>query len=186
MKVKSLKCPECGANLEIEEGRSFWFCQYCGRKIMPDDEKQEYTYNENVNKTINIHKRYTDDADIIRAKSEASKDSRDFKQLLILFGLLFLIPISIFLGLHINEIVAKNEGKISAGYYRDLIGEDYQTVEAHFEAAGFTNIELIDLNDSGIAFWNEGKVKTISVGGDTAFEGTDWFAPETKVVISYH
>ena len=77
MKIKSLKCPECGANLEIEEGRSFCFCQYCGCKIMLDEEKHEYTYNENVNKTINInkniHKRYTDDADVIRVNSQSGK-----------------------------------------------------------------------------------------------------------------
>ena len=190
MKIKSLKCPECGANLKIEEDRSFCFCQYCGCNIMLDDEKHYVTYNENVNKTINInkniHTRYTDDADVIRAKNEASKDSRDFKQVLISIAILFLIPVGIFLGFHINESVAKSEGKISAGYYRDLIGEDYKTVKAHFESAGFTNIELIDLNDSGLAFWNEGKVKTISVGGDTDFQSTDWFDPDTKVVISYH
>ena len=67
-----------------------------------------------------------------------------------------------------------------------MIGQSYETVVAHFEAAGFTDIELIDLNDSGIAFWNNGKVEMISVGGDTDFETIDWFSPDTKVVISYH
>ena len=67
-----------------------------------------------------------------------------------------------------------------------MVGEDYKTVEAHFRAAGFTNIELIDLDDAGIAFWNEGKVETISVGGDTSFDSLDFFDPNTKVVISYH
>ena len=99
---------------------------------------------------------------------------------------MLLIPVVIFLGLFINKSVSQQEGKISAGFYRDLIGKDYETVEAHFESAGFTNIELIDLNDSGVAFWNEGKVEIISVGGDTSFKSTDYFPPETKVVISYH
>ena len=39
MKVISLKCPECGASLSIEEGRTQCFCQYCGTKIMLDDER---------------------------------------------------------------------------------------------------------------------------------------------------
>ena len=186
MKLKVLKCPECRANLEIEDDRTSCYCQYCGCKIILDSEKQEYTYSKNVNVNKTIHKRYTNDADIIRAKNEASKDSRDFKQFLTLMGLLLLIPIVVFVGFQINGAVSRHEGKINAGYYKDLIGKDYETVTAHFEAAGFTNIELIDLDDSGLAFWNEGKVDTISVGGDTDFESVDWFYPDTKVVISYH
>ena len=38
MKVVSLTCPGCGANLSIEDGRKQCFCEYCGMKIMLDDE----------------------------------------------------------------------------------------------------------------------------------------------------
>ena len=187
MKAKTLKCPSCGAAIDVDiQGRDSVFCSYCGQQIQLDNEKREFTYNKNVNVTKTIHKRYTDDADVIRAKNEASNDSRDFKQLLIFFGIGFLIPALILGGLFLNKTISQAQGKISAGYYKDLIGEDYKTVEAHFKAAGFTNIELIDLDDSGVAFWNDGKVTTISVGGDTDFESIDWFAPDTKVVISYH
>ena len=86
----------------------------------------------------------------------------------------------------ISKGVAKSQGKIQAGYYKDLIGQDNKTVIAHFEAAGFENIEVIDLNDSGIAFWTDGEVVTISVGGDTNFDTFDWFEPDTKVIISHH
>ena len=40
----------------------------------------------------------------------------------------------------------------------------------------FVNIWLI----------KDGKVKNISVGGDTSFDSGDWFDPNTTVVISYH
>lgn len=188
MKLKVLKCPECRANIEFEEGRDFCFCSYCGCKIVLDDEKQETTTNKNINVTKNINKtnHYVNEADVIRAKNEIDKDSRDFKQDLIIFGILFLIPIVIFLGLFLNKAIAQHEGKISAGYYADLVGENYEVVKAHFEAAGFTTIELIDLDDSGVAFWKDGKVAIISVGGDTNFESTDWFYPDTKIIISYH
>lgn len=38
MKLISLKCPDCGANLDVDAERSFCFCQYCGHKILIDDE----------------------------------------------------------------------------------------------------------------------------------------------------
>jgi len=104
--------------------------------------------------------------------------------ILLVISLLILIAMST--GSYFNKSIAQSEGKISAGYYGDLVGKNYETVEAHFEAAGFTDIELIDLNDAGIGFWNDGKVEIISVGGDSSFDSTDWFLPDTKVVISYH
>lgn len=74
---------------------------------------------------------------------------------------------------------------ITAGYSSSLVGENYQTVVAHFEAAGFTDIQVIDLNDAGLAFWNDNKVSTISIGGDTYFDENDYYWPNTRVVISY-
>ena len=188
MRLHKLTCPNCNGTLDMKvtEGTTSVFCPYCGQQFYLDDEHQRFTYNKNVTINKNIHKRYTDDADVIRATHEANKDSKDFKQFLILWGLLALIPILIFGGLFLNKAVNQGSGKINAGYYRDLVGDDYKTVEAHFKAAGFTNIELIDLDDAGIGFWRNGKVKTISVGGNTQFESTDWFDPDTKVVISYH
>lgn len=38
MKFYSLKCPQCGADIDIEEDRKMIFCQYCGSKIVIDDE----------------------------------------------------------------------------------------------------------------------------------------------------
>lgn len=188
MKLHKLTCTNCNGilDMKIDDGTTSVFCPYCGQKFLIDDENRKVTINKNININKTIHNRYTDDADVIRAKNEASKDSRDFKQVLILIGIMFLIPVLIFSESFFSKAFNQGQGKINAGFYRDLIGKDYQTVESHFETAGFTNIELIDLNDSGLAFWSEGKVDTISVGGDTAFDSSDWFSPDTKVVISYH
>jgi DNA-directed RNA polymerase subunit RPC12/RpoP len=188
MKLHKLTCPNCNGslNIEIAEDTTSVFCPYCGQKFFLDEEKQEYTINKNININRTYYKRYTNDADVIRAKNEGNKGSREFKQVLIIFGILLLIPVLIFTGLSFNEKANRSQGKIGAGFYRDLVGEDYKAVEAHFQAAGFTNIELIDLDDAGIAFWTEGEVETISIGGVTDFDSTDWFDPNTKVVISYH
>ncbi len=32
--MKSLICPQCGANLSLDDTRDFGFCQYCGAKVM--------------------------------------------------------------------------------------------------------------------------------------------------------
>lgn len=43
IKFISVKCPECGASLPIEEGRKQVFCSYCGTKVMVTNEN-EYIY----------------------------------------------------------------------------------------------------------------------------------------------
>lgn len=37
MKMISLQCPKCGANLETEDGLDIFYCKYCGHKIILSD-----------------------------------------------------------------------------------------------------------------------------------------------------
>lgn len=62
--INAIKCPECGASLEIEEGRSELFCSYCGTKILIKDEN-EYTY------------RYIDEAGIRRSDNDTRVRMRE-------------------------------------------------------------------------------------------------------------
>ena len=85
MKLRTLNCPNCGGmlNMEVLADTDSVFCSYCGKKFFLDDEKKEYTINKNINKyyetnkNINIsryaYNRYTDDAEVIKAKNESKK-----------------------------------------------------------------------------------------------------------------
>lgn len=46
MKLITVKCPECGAALDIKEDRKQCFCQYCGAKILIEDDTKHYEYRE--------------------------------------------------------------------------------------------------------------------------------------------
>lgn len=46
VKMVSLKCPECNANISIEKDRKQCFCQYCGTKIIVDDGSTMHTYRK--------------------------------------------------------------------------------------------------------------------------------------------
>ncbi len=47
MAIVALKCPHCGGDLQLDDSRQFGFCQYCGTKIMI----QEQIVNNNTNYT---------------------------------------------------------------------------------------------------------------------------------------
>ena len=58
--VKSIKCPDCGAHLEIEGKRDTMFCNFCGAKVVLSNDN-EYVY------------RHVDEAEIMRAETEAKR-----------------------------------------------------------------------------------------------------------------
>lgn len=184
LKLYAVKCPECGATLEIDDGMKFCFCKYCGNKIVIDDEQQVITINKNVR--IEQTNRRIDEAALAREAYKDKKDRRDNVVFFLCMLCLFAIILGCVLPGWVKEKVAESNGEVSVGFYRDLIGEDYKTVVAHFESAGFENIEVIDLDDSGILFWKEGKVEIISVEGNTSFDSYDYFSTDAKVVISHH
>ena len=77
IKLVAVKCPECGAMLNIEENRTQAFCTYCGAKVLIHNEN-EFTF------------RHVDVADLERAETDrivklkqieiAEKDKVDFKK----------------------------------------------------------------------------------------------------------
>ena len=41
MNLVNTNCPNCGANLEVDTERGYCFCEYCGSKILIDDDDNE-------------------------------------------------------------------------------------------------------------------------------------------------
>lgn len=188
MKLYAVKCPECGATLDIDDGMKACFCKYCGHKILIDDEQQVITINQNINKNVHIErtKRSVNETQIAIEAYKDKQHKRDTFVVFSLFLILIIFMLALWLPDAIREKEAKSRGEVSIGYSSDLIGQDYKTVVAHFESAGFSNIEVIDLDDSGVRFWKDGKVENISVAGDYSFGSSDYFPPDSKVVISHH
>lgn len=190
MKLQKINCPNCGGSLDmkINTNTKFIFCPYCGEQISVDDGKIEYviTKNININKNINHTKRTIDDADVIRAKNEGMGD----KIALFIMILFFVVGFGgLFIMWGIEEAETKSAieaGKISAGSDDDYVDEKYEAAVEQLETLGFTNIKTIDLDNSGIAFWNSGEVESISINGENNFYSTDYFEPDATIIIKYH
>ena len=45
----SMKCPNCSAEIILDDSREFWYCQYCGTKIVQDKIIVEYQGNLQIN-----------------------------------------------------------------------------------------------------------------------------------------
>lgn len=62
MKLITLKCPECGATLQLDQDRKEYFCTYCGSKILLDEEIQK--------QDIRIEKRIIDEVAVEQEKTK--------------------------------------------------------------------------------------------------------------------
>lgn len=60
----SLKCPECGATLQVEEDRKECFCSYCGNRVIVQNENE---------KTININKHIVDETEIKKIENQTTR-----------------------------------------------------------------------------------------------------------------
>ncbi len=81
----SVKCPECGAALDVEEGRKQIFCSYCGTKVLIENDN-EYIYRNidearikqaEVNRAVQLKK-----MEIIERKRAAAEKAKKTKVLL--------------------------------------------------------------------------------------------------------
>lgn len=215
MKFQSLKCPECGATLDVKFDLEFCFCMYCGSKIYINDENRK-TY------------RYINDADVKRAETERivrlkeleleEKDRVNKKILVILWlsvtailgtlgiigwttdieGLMMCLLLAMVVGpwgaiglfaTNKKKVrrVAGPEDVIITDKMADYESKNYSTVAMLFRSAGFINVTPIPLNDLNMLMGvKNGRVESVSIGGEDDFDEGDIFPRTSYVAIMYH
>ncbi len=192
MKLQNLRCPNCTGKLDINiDGKEYIFCPYCGDQFYIGGEKREYTINKNIsiNKVSKETRHYIDEAEVIRASTADRESKNSWKWFIGLIAFFAAIAAFCFFMAGTEDRAAakaEKEGKISAGKYEDYEGEDYAAVVEQLKSFGFTNISCVDLDDSGVLFWRDGKVESVSIEGDTTFYSSDYFYPDVVIVITYH
>lgn len=196
MKMVGGKCDRCGGALRINNNMAI--CSECGAEYIFDDEavKTEHTYRKideaRIRETELKYRQKEIEANVYleelayKKEFEKQEKKKSIMGVILGLGIPIILIISIVLGVAIHKGVSNAQGKISAGYYADYIDEDYKAVKKQLKELGFTNIVTIDLDDSGLAFWNNGKVKSVSINGKDDFEDINYFYPDDKVIIKYH
>lgn len=213
IKFVSVKCPECGAMLDVEEGRQQLFCSYCGAKVMIQNDN-EYIYRHIDEASI----KQTEADAMLRMKElelEAKEEERSRKGRRIAYtiALVFVVIgfiswsslgyvsiLSILIGGYIAEftlidnmgkkkkrqIISSSEVQISE-IMADYNKKNHTALLALFRAAGFTNVNEVPLSDLNIfTAQKNGQVESITINGDSDFDEGDVFPKSAIVTITYH
>lgn len=211
IKITSIKCPDCGASLSVEEGREKLFCSYCGSKIIVTNEN-EYIYRHideakikeaEVNKAVELKK-----LEILEKKRVSAEK---FKKIKIIISILMgIVGISLFIaseeigslaGLFVLEGIMMiwifsdkekddvdfgNMIKVPAGI-SEYSKKSYTWIEEMFKVAGFTNVKCVPLCDLRAGLLKRpDTVESIIINGDEITSGGKKFASDSAVVIYYH
>lgn len=208
----SVKCPECGANLPVEEGRNQVYCSYCGASILINNE------NEHVFRHVDeagIKQAETDRlVELKRLEMEEKQKASNQKVktlkivLSIALGIIMLAALATgsenasmiglvcgiilmymwLIGMKTEEENDAFDGraKVPSGIL-DYEKKSYMAIESLFRAAGFTNIRCVPLNDlrAGI-IKKPDMVESITINGKNIYSGGKKYPPDSAVVITYH
>lgn len=106
-KLISVKCPDCGQTLSIEENRTQAFCTYCGAKVLISNEN-EYVFRQ-VDEA-GIQKAETER--LIKLKELELQEQREIhgRNLRKVLTVIWLIISLILLGIIISKIAGSSEG----------------------------------------------------------------------------
>lgn len=111
----SVKCPECGADLSVEQGREFSFCSYCGTKVIINNE------NEHIYRTIDeaaIKQAETDRmVQLKKMELEEKKRISDQKTLALKIKISLSLAIVGILMMAIGGLAGSASGDSDSGFY---------------------------------------------------------------------
>lgn len=210
----SVKCPECGADFQIEEGRDMCFCTYCGNKILITNE------NEHIYRTVDEARvKEAEAKERIRLKEleiEEKENAQDRKSKAIsyavaagvavvgaliclfsetagLIGVVIGMYIAIFTYTKSDNTKKKKRRYVNPDeividevmlYYRE---KNYNNVAQMFKSAGFIYVNAIPMDDLNfITQGKNGQVETVTIDGREDYEEGDVFRKNAPVLITYH
>lgn len=98
MELKTLKCPECGANFESNENVSF--CSSCGAKLYFDDGSKNINYNIKTEEVAKIREIEINKELELNKRQEELRSQKKVGIGLVLFFIIFIIGFgSLFMGI---------------------------------------------------------------------------------------
>ena len=154
MNLVHLRCPDCGAELEVDSSREFCFCQYCGTKIIFEDQNASVRRTKARLKTIDKfldqreaqHARKID-AQKLRdeAKIKAQERKQEFKERKFEEKqrtkkrnmIISLVLLAVWIGLMVYAVTADADYTIASTDtgHSDTVQSEYQTpAETHLHS----------------------------------------------------
>lgn len=213
--TKIIQCPACGANLSVEEGREKIFCTYCGSQVTVTNENEHIFRHIDEAKIKQAETDQVIRLKEMELEEKENRKKRKSRAIaygialgFVLIGALICIwaPLVGMWGVIIGGWIAlytavsnddshKKRQKRYANpdevciseLMTDYYEKNYNVVVQLFQAAGFSNVNAVPLNDlNSRTARKNGQVEDVSINGNEDFEEGDIFPKDSTVLITYH
>lgn len=103
MEFVQMKCPNCNANLEVENGLDSFYCKYCGTKIMLSGQSSAAYVTKTASQIVN---RLLDQREAAREEKRRREEQNNKEATKVLIGMaVFIVVIFILMiltGIYLN------------------------------------------------------------------------------------
>ena len=191
MEFFALRCPNCDAELEPEDGLVTYSCPYCKSRLLLD-KQSDGTLKARLAVKQMEHDKY-------RMKHESEEREKEFHRermrvrekflsdhadVLFFVGLIVsLLVIWLIVDIANGALVKKVYVPYNASYFLKLNWEDSKKI---LEEAGFTEISCIEVDKKPGPFHKSGQVYGISIAGDTKFKAQTRYFYNAPIIINYY
>ena len=115
MELITLKCPNCNADIEVENGVDTFYCKYCGYKIILDGQSDAAINAKVRMKEMESNERIIKEQMHFESEATKEKNKTGFKVLSILLGVMFFcVVMCAVLGIMGDKKVEAQEQKLQA------------------------------------------------------------------------
>lgn len=205
MSLKETKCPNCHAQLAVQQDLPYMFCMYCGTKMYFHDEASAYdrtmhSYTSAVDRIHQLDYEKEKRGLELEQQKGANKRKQDtadirwtFKLLLgVLLGLTLIILVGNAMVSIKTSIADKNAapGTLKVPFSSRNLDEEnrpYTVTVQQLEDVGFTDIHTMEIEDFITdSSRRNGSVYAVTFGGEDSFAKGDRFHKDIKVVVYYY
>lgn len=174
----ALRCPSCGAEIELDDSRDFAFCSYCGTKMVREKQTVEHNVNIRINHDTGwAVDKLTQDPTIPSVKD---KDKKKIKTscaiaLIVVFVVIFIIIAVMSLGsdssssaneTNSNQNTSQQNGKVQTIYEDKYIKANLIKIYDEDSVSGVVYLQMFvenKSNESLTVFLSDASVNNLSV-----------------------
>lgn len=144
MKMKSLRCPNCDANIDVEDGLDMFFCKYCGYHIVLEGQTDAAYYAKVQVKEMEHKERIQEKKHSQERYKIESKQKEERRSIAWCFGVLFLILIGVgIIVLFGNNSVKKDEEEL-----QNIVEEIIEDIDNEDFSAAYVKANML--------YWDNG------------------------------